>query len=303
MVHDETRPTTYRVELKGPIPTSLAGKFDGFTVEEGPTSTLTGPVADCAQLYGLIARLESLGLTLISVRGTTSVPPSSLSEHSRLLLATHQAMRADGGRLISAVADLGDRDPDASAALGGAFATIVALIHDHHRAEDDVMYPFLVDRVAGFERHATQLERDHVHLNAAMARVSAELRLLTRPTSAAIRQATQQHLVDDVHAFNDVLVDHLDREEAAVIPPFESMLSAGDQHLLSKAESKLTTYRHVRTAVPWVLANANAEEAAELRALVPWIVSVVHDHVWKHRFHRRMAPLYVRSPTRTAQLR
>jgi hypothetical protein len=41
----------------------------GFTVEISPRATvLSGPMADSAALYGLIARLETLGLTLVSVR-------------------------------------------------------------------------------------------------------------------------------------------------------------------------------------------------------------------------------------------
>jgi hypothetical protein len=63
--------TTYRLQVRGPLPALLAASLDGFTVDAGPTTTtLTGPIADAAALYGLIARLEALGLTLISVGPT-----------------------------------------------------------------------------------------------------------------------------------------------------------------------------------------------------------------------------------------
>ena len=38
---------------------------------------LAGPVTDAADLYGLIARLEGLGLTLLSVQASTGRPPLS----------------------------------------------------------------------------------------------------------------------------------------------------------------------------------------------------------------------------------
>ena len=39
----------------------LAEELDGFSVQAGPTTMLTGPITDSADLYGLIARLESFG--------------------------------------------------------------------------------------------------------------------------------------------------------------------------------------------------------------------------------------------------
>ena len=99
----------------------------------------------------------------------------TLSEHSRLLIASHRAMRADGRRLITATHRLQDRRPSDALALGRAFAEIVTLIDDHHWSEDDVLYPFLATRLPHFNHDAVQLEQDHVNLDAAMARVTAGL--------------------------------------------------------------------------------------------------------------------------------
>jgi hypothetical protein len=61
-------PATYRLEIRGPLPTALADNLEGFTVSPGPTTTLTGAISDTAALYGLIARLEALGLTQVCVQ-------------------------------------------------------------------------------------------------------------------------------------------------------------------------------------------------------------------------------------------
>src|SRR5215218_5059668 len=65
-------PTTYRLQVQGPLPSGLADELDGFTIQAGPATTLTGPVTDAADLYGLIARFECLGLTLVSVQASAS---------------------------------------------------------------------------------------------------------------------------------------------------------------------------------------------------------------------------------------
>jgi hemerythrin-like domain-containing protein len=223
-------------------------------------------------------------------------PPLPISEHSRVLIAMHKAMRADSQRLIRAVDTLPTGDIHQAEALGRAFAAIVGLIHDHHWTEDDVIYPFLLQRVPTFEGDAIRLEDDHVEPDAAMARINARFRLLAHQLSARLWQDTRGHLLEEAATFDRVLVDHLDREEAVVVPPFESLLSEADQHALQEEEeAKLTTYRHMRMAVPWVLANAIPEEEAGLRATAPRLLGVIQDRVWEPRFARPVAPLYQQS--------
>ena len=88
-------------------------------------------------------------------------PARPISEHSRVLIAMHKAMRTDSQRLIRAVDAPPAGDTHQAAALGRAFGAIVGLIHDHHWTEDDVMYPFLLERVPTFESDAIRLEDDH----------------------------------------------------------------------------------------------------------------------------------------------
>jgi hemerythrin-like domain-containing protein len=229
--------------------------------------------------------------------GSTELIP--ISEHSRVLMAMHTAMRADSQRLIAAAAALPDGDTAAAAALGRAFAAIVGLIHDHHVTEDDVMYPFLLDRVRTFEHDAIRLENDHVELDAAMARINARFRLLAHQLSAALWQDTRSHLLDEAAAFDRVLVDHLDREEDLVIPPFESMISEAEQHTLQKKEATLSTYRHMRLAVPWVLANATPEEEKYLRTTAPRLLGVIQvrpPHGTAIRIGRYLTPWPTATP-------
>ena len=61
--------TTYAIEVRGPIPASLCTELAGFRHRPIADGTiLTGPVADAAALYGLLARLEALGVVLVAVR-------------------------------------------------------------------------------------------------------------------------------------------------------------------------------------------------------------------------------------------
>ena len=61
-------PPVYRIEVRGAVPGALVDNLDGFTVNAGTNTELIGPVRDAAALYGLITRLEMLGLVLVSVQ-------------------------------------------------------------------------------------------------------------------------------------------------------------------------------------------------------------------------------------------
>lgn len=67
---DTVAPTAYRLRVDGHLGAHWSTWFAGFAVshEDDGTTTLTGAVADQAQLHGLLARVRDLGLTLLSVQ-------------------------------------------------------------------------------------------------------------------------------------------------------------------------------------------------------------------------------------------
>lgn len=68
-------PTAYLIRVAGRLDAHWSGWFDGLAVTDGGdgTTSLSGSVADQAQLHGLLAKIRDLGLGLISVE--TIDPP------------------------------------------------------------------------------------------------------------------------------------------------------------------------------------------------------------------------------------
>jgi hypothetical protein len=65
---------SYVIRIKGRLSDSLLAAFEGLTASVEPGETvLLGPVRDQAELYGLLDRIQSLGLELIEVR---RLPPA-----------------------------------------------------------------------------------------------------------------------------------------------------------------------------------------------------------------------------------
>jgi hypothetical protein len=62
-----TRPMGYRIVLKGELGDDFQILFDGLSLQrEGGTTILTGAL-DQAQLGGIIARVQNLGIELVSI--------------------------------------------------------------------------------------------------------------------------------------------------------------------------------------------------------------------------------------------
>lgn len=62
-------PRGYRIRVAGRLDDRWAAWFDGFTLVAGRdgTTTLSGAVADQAQLHGLFSKVRDLGLDVISL--------------------------------------------------------------------------------------------------------------------------------------------------------------------------------------------------------------------------------------------
>ena len=67
--HLHNEPATYEIRLQGQLPERWAGWFGDVAIglDEDGTTVLTCPAIDQAALYGLLKKVRSLGLPLLSV--------------------------------------------------------------------------------------------------------------------------------------------------------------------------------------------------------------------------------------------
>jgi hypothetical protein len=71
VMDEATRSVCYEIRVRGLLGGTLLGAFPGLRAQAHGTETvLSGPLADQAALYGLLAQFEALGLELLEVRRT-----------------------------------------------------------------------------------------------------------------------------------------------------------------------------------------------------------------------------------------
>ena len=62
-------PTRYEITVRGRLGEALLAAFDGVTaISSADRTVLSGDIADQAALYGVLERIDSLGLELLAVR-------------------------------------------------------------------------------------------------------------------------------------------------------------------------------------------------------------------------------------------
>ena len=116
------------------------------------------------------------------------------------LLAIHDQFREASRRIASVV---NRQSPDVEWARR-AFRPLAITLHHHHHAEEAMLFPMVLARTGTAPE---QLVRDHQALMDAIAAVEAAL----SDGDAIEARAT-------IASFDAILVEHLDREEALVIP-------------------------------------------------------------------------------------
>lgn len=84
-------PTAYRLQVAGHLDQHWSPWFGDFDVthEDDGTTSLSGVVADQAELHGLLTKIRDLGVTLISV---AVIDPQPRVDHEPCPLATHEVV-------------------------------------------------------------------------------------------------------------------------------------------------------------------------------------------------------------------
>ena len=116
------------------------------------------------------------------------------------LLAIHDQFREASRRIASLV----NRESPDVEWVRRAFRPLAITLHHHHHAEEEMLFPMVLERTGTAPE---QLVRDHQVLMDAIAAVEAAL--LDGDTIRAT--AT-------IASFDEILVEHLAREEVLVIP-------------------------------------------------------------------------------------
>jgi hemerythrin-like domain-containing protein len=136
----------------------------------------------------------------------------------------HDALRRDLHRAQEAVAD--DRAGDRRGPLAEQLGWMMRFLHAHHSGEDKGLYPMVRAANPGAAALLDAMDADHQAIHPAMDTVAAAAQRWGQTGSGEDRAALRAAL----DALADVLLPHLDREEAEAMPLVSATLTHRQWH-------------------------------------------------------------------------
>jgi hypothetical protein len=209
----------------------------------------------------------------------------------------HRAMRMDAERLIGLVAQARPADADRLQAVAAWYARYLGAIHDHHTAEEAVVYPALLERDPSFADADAELEGQHRVLADRLTVARESLDGLPSAAGGPAWEREHAEAVLATQALRAIVDAHTHREEDVAFSRYRQAFTAAEFTDLGKAAWKVVGARAVVFAGPWVLDHATPEERARTLAAQPLLLRALY-HLWlRPRYERLARPIRTFPPT------
>ncbi len=147
----------------------------------------------------------------------------------------HRSMRADAARLTELVGAAQPTDAGRLRALADWYGRYEGAIHDHHHAEEAVIYPALLERDPSFAEADGQLEGQHQVLADRLQVARESLTGLIGATGGGRWEPEREEAVKAAAALKAIVDTHTGDEEAVAFPRYSAHFTAAEYAGLNKA--------------------------------------------------------------------
>ncbi len=187
----------------------------------------------------------------------------------------HHALRVAADQLVAVLSAQTPRKRSAPAALHRWFTGYSAELAAHHRVEDEVFFPAIAARVPAYAEYERTLTADHERLHNLIGGCNTALRRLGSAGSAGGPDEVAAALAAAVE-LRDLLTEHLDFENADVLPLFERHFSPAEYAALDRKAIQAVSLRQALFTVPWFMATASPQGAARTLADAPLPLKLIY---------------------------
>jgi iron-sulfur cluster repair protein YtfE (RIC family) len=164
-------------------------------------------------------------------------------------------------------------------------------LHQHHRVEDESLWPLVRPKLAGRAAALAVLD----DMEAQHRSLSPENRAIDEGFAsyrAGPGEAAGTELAGHLDAMRILLEAHLDDEESRCFPVIDEALSAEEFESFGKATAKAVGLRGSAHFFPWIFDGAAAVDRRAVLTMPPPPVRVLCRRVWEPRYERHVADLW-----------
>ena len=157
-------------------------------------------------------------------------------------------------------------DDGARAELVGSFYdNVLRLLHAHHEAEDVTIYPQMLERLPDQVDVINRINAEHEVVLGSLEKAEEAVAAWRADPSSASRDAAAA----DLASLKTILLEHLDHEEAEVVPLIGQCITVDDWDTLSGTAFGMFSGDKVWLAVGLIQEQMLAEENAKMEANMP----------------------------------
>ena len=186
-----------------------------------------------------------------------------------MMYVMHHAFRRDLGRFADAVAATPLDDRTTWKALAARWDRFFEILHHHHAAEDELIWPFLMERADATEQETLEaMEDEHSRIDPLLKSVADGFSALAGdrvPTGGAGLRAT---LEVRMAATRDLLARHLAHEETDAIAILQRHTTEASWKAIEEQIGKRKSSVSMFYMVGWCAEQVPAKELDEVFAIV-----------------------------------
>lgn len=194
---------------------------------------------------------------------TSGHAPPPLDTHDMVVI--HRAFRRESLLLVSLIAGVEDGDRRRARALAAHLRWYRLGLHNHHHGEDELIWPLLRTRADLQAGLVLRMEAQHERVAESLDQVMLALPAWQAAASTPARDA----LVDALSEHRGVLLEHLDDEEAHLLPVAGRYLTQPEWDALGEHFLASTPKRQLLIFLGAVLEDADAGERASVLTAMP----------------------------------
>jgi len=154
-----------------------------------------------------------------------------------MMYVMHHAFRRDLARFASAVSATPLADREAWQALAARWDRFFTILHHHHTAEDQYIWPYLLERADAAEQQVLEaLEAEHEQIDPLLTSVAEGFAALAGGRSSSEAEDLRAALVVRMAATRDSLARHLEHEETGGIAILQRHATAAEWERIEKEQ-------------------------------------------------------------------
>ncbi|MFI6736679.1 hemerythrin domain-containing protein [Nonomuraea sp. NPDC050451] len=224
-------------------------------------------------------------LPQITLPGQAAAAPGPL-DMTNMYLA-HYGFRRDLGHLITAIGRVRLGDRRRITALREHHAWVLFVLHHHHTAEDETVWPRLRERAPQAVDTIDALEAEHESCDHWIHESTETFQAF----DAGPSEQRRERLMAALRALADTLGAHLAHEETDGIPLMMAHITPEEDAEGHKAIMKQYGFRKLITLLGWITSELPPDVEAHLRRTSPRPLLLLST-LARGRYQRRMAYLW-----------